>query len=103
MKLFDDREQWRAAADVAAMLLFVPLARVATFTALLLILLVGMQFSGAGNIGALAVWSVAALVIATANAIGAVGGMNHPTRAALLRYLVLSALALGSFWLIWPS
>lgn len=83
------------------MLLFVPLALIATFTALLLILLVGMQFSGAGNIGALAVGAVAALVIATA--IGAVGGMNHPTRAALLRYLVLSALALGSFWLIWPS
>ena len=71
MKLFDDREQRRAAADIAAMLSFVPLAPVATFTALLLILLVGMQISGAGNIGPLAVWAVAALVIA--NAIGAVG------------------------------
>lgn len=74
MKLFDDREQWRAAADIAAMLSFVPLALGATFTALLLILLVGMQFSGAGNIGPLAVWAVAALVIAIANAIRAVGG-----------------------------
>ncbi len=103
MKLSDDRERWRAAADVAAMLLFVPLALLATFAALLLVLLIGMQFSGAGKIGPFAIWAVAALMIAIANAIGAVGGVNHPTRAALLRYFVLSALALGSFWLVWPG
>lgn len=84
------------------MLLFIPLALIATLAAMLLLMLIGFGFAFTSDNALFGVWSVAAFGIAVANAVCAIGGMNHPSRSALLRYLVLSLLALAGFWLVAP-